>query len=337
MAKKRPAMSLELSAAKSAAEVAEIIGNAWIGYGLGDIKEGDGDSVTIELTTQPKTWKGAQKALWLKPKAKKGNETVYRMFNMDYELAVTADESKGEDKDTLHTILIRPITEVTTKEFSPYFNLIRLLHMAGQHNQLRHGSRYGSVAKVKRSLGKLADDPEAKQGYREQAVEQVKKYKNLVDMYGEEGARKLNSEQNIAFATPMDNVMSAITNSKAYQRLEEEQGKKYTWTYEATDWSAPKNPDGSRPKYKKELEGELSASHGRYLQQPKEAFARAYSQYVAVKSSDPKIKEELRVRQAKASKDNDFSDHWQDDDFKPIEKALDDFFIGLGLAKEYGS
>lgn len=52
-----------------------------------------------------------------------------------------------------------------------------------------------------------------------------------------------------------------------------------------------------------------------------EAFARAYAQYIAVRSGDKTMQAQIKSRQA---------DHWENRDFEPIARAFDSMFEELG-------
>jgi hypothetical protein len=73
----------------------------------------------------------------------------------------------------------------------------------------------------------------------------------------------------------------------------------------------------------------------KYLLEPREQFARAYSQYIADKSGDTKMKSELDSIRANKKEKNRiyYHDQWDDDDFKPISKAFDDLFLELNWVK----
>lgn len=58
-----------------------------------------------------------------------------------------------------------------------FFNLIRLMHQAGRHNQLSHGMRYSSASAVKAGLKKLRKDPTAYQKARVSARKKFAKAK----------------------------------------------------------------------------------------------------------------------------------------------------------------
>lgn len=68
-------------------------------------------------------------------------------------------------------------------------------------------------------------------------------------------------------------------------------------------------------------------AHVEYLLGPRELFARSYSQYVVVRSGDPKLRQELEK-----GLEPDYREQWHEDDFAPIADALDDLFDRLGWA-----
>ena len=65
-----------------------------------------------------------------------------------------------------------------------------------------------------------------------------------------------------------------------------------------------------------------ASAHIRYLLRFSETFARSYSQWVAVRSDDDSLLDELGRAQLQLS----YSEHWDSDDFQPIGAALDDLF-----------
>jgi hypothetical protein len=69
-----------------------------------------------------------------------------------------------------------------------------------------------------------------------------------------------------------------------------------------------------------------------YYLKPEEAYARAYSQYIATKSQDPTMLRELanmRTSDAKAGIER----QWDEADFRPILQAFDKLFASLGWIK----
>ena len=79
----------------------------------------------------------------------------------------------------------------------------------------------------------------------------------------------------------------------------------------------------------------LDRKYIRYLLQTKEIFARAYSQYIAIRSGDETLLNQLRYFQRK---DEEalvyYPEQWRDDDFNPIADAIDALFIKLGWMNE---
>jgi hypothetical protein len=71
--------------------------------------------------------------------------------------------------------------------------------------------------------------------------------------------------------------------------------------------------------------------YGRYLTQPWEAFARAYSQWVALRSGDQQMLAE--VKKHAPSSGNPFPAQWGEEEFKPIAAEFDRLFREHGLAK----
>lgn len=63
-----------------------------------------------------------------------------------------------------------------------------------------------------------------------------------------------------------------------------------------------------------------------YLASPHEAYARAYAQYIATKSNDPRIMQQFKAFRAQGIQQGV---QWGDQDFAPIAKAFDEHFAGL--------
>lgn len=63
-----------------------------------------------------------------------------------------------------------------------------------------------------------------------------------------------------------------------------------------------------------------------YLLDRRELWARSYTQYVATRSQDPNLLEWLRREQGHFS----YKEHWKDESFEPVAKAIDDIFEKLG-------
>ncbi len=69
----------------------------------------------------------------------------------------------------------------------------------------------------------------------------------------------------------------------------------------------------------------------RYLRnriKPEELFARAYAQYIAVRSASPVLTAQLETVQQLGGIDH--SRQWQDADFKEIQTAMDNLIGGMG-------
>lgn len=73
-----------------------------------------------------------------------------------------------------------------------------------------------------------------------------------------------------------------------------------------------------------------SPDHLRYLLSDKEVWARSYAQYVATRSGN----EAMLAQLAEQRKDQLYGERqWDDDDFQPIARAIDNLFQGLGWRK----
>ena len=73
-------------------------------------------------------------------------------------------------------------------------------------------------------------------------------------------------------------------------------------------------------------------THIDYLLRPREQFARTYAQWVATRTGDRTLLDQLAVFQG-AENYTLRAYQWPDDDFTPIGAALDDIFRERGLLK----
>lgn len=102
----RPEMSVELAKAKTAEDVAQIIADSWVGYGLEKTGDASGDEVKLVINTKPETFDGAMRYLWFKP-TDEGGGITWRMRGMPYEISTIR---KGER----HELTVRPLTQAAT-------------------------------------------------------------------------------------------------------------------------------------------------------------------------------------------------------------------------------
>ena len=71
---------------------------------------------------------------------------------------------------------------------------------------------------------------------------------------------------------------------------------------------------------------ELNDQHAMYLRNPKELWARSYAQYIARKSGDKILMEELE-KTIKCTYNDLYHAQWDTDDFAPIMEAMDQLFL----------
>ncbi|MCV5648931.1 hypothetical protein OFN55_40020, partial [Escherichia coli] len=69
--------------------------------------------------------------------------------------------------------------------------------------------------------------------------------------------------------------------------------------------------------------------YANYLLDPSELWARSYAQYIARKSGDPAMREEL-AEMLRARAGLNLYALWEDEEFAPIMKEMDDLFRSLG-------
>ena len=77
----------------------------------------------------------------------------------------------------------------------------------------------------------------------------------------------------------------------------------------------------------------LQEKNIKYFTSNHEMFARAYAQYIATKSGDPKMLEQLRKRQGVPTEGARYPDQWDDDDFIPVGQEIEKLFIKVGWIK----
>jgi hypothetical protein len=78
---------------------------------------------------------------------------------------------------------------------------------------------------------------------------------------------------------------------------------------------------------KKAQAEDARSTYYEYLAGESETFARAFTQYVAIKSGDPALISQLQMGQK-----GTVPKFWSDDEFKPIMAEFDKMFIDLGWA-----
>lgn len=80
------------------------------------------------------------------------------------------------------------------------------------------------------------------------------------------------------------------------------------------------------PEYKNLKSKEGNNDYVDYLLDRRELWARSYTQYVATRSQDPTLLEWLQREQLHYS----YKEHWKDESFEPVAKAIDGIFEKLG-------
>ena len=82
----------------------------------------------------------------------------------------------------------------------------------------------------------------------------------------------------------------------------------------------------------KEIEKAVGPAH--YLMKPPELLARAYTQYIVRKSSDPGLIGELVILKFASTLTVEVNKQWSEESFRPVEAAFDRLFKGLGWQKD---
>jgi len=77
----------------------------------------------------------------------------------------------------------------------------------------------------------------------------------------------------------------------------------------------------------------LTTKSKSYLKSNHEIFARAYSQYIAVKSKNPEMLADLKTRQGKPENGKPYPVQWDDDDFIPLYNEIETIFKQIGWLK----
>ena len=139
------------------------------------------------------------------------------------------------------------------------------------------------------------------------------------DAFGSDRATHPNETIRGKAPAPMAKLMDSIDKSPPIGKLKDmrENPDKYAVPIEGMNYSY--KPD---------------ARHIDYLSSPKERFARAYSQWIALRSKDPEMRRELDVVRDRESKAKlPYPDQWTDEEFEPIAAAFDDMFREMGWLK----
>lgn len=108
----------------------------------------------------------------------------------------------------------------------------------------------------------------------------------------------------------VQNVMNAIIKSKSYRQLKNNMDKNIAVLNKELELT-------HSAKRQKKLLAELEKF--KYPTSNHELFARSYAQFIASKPGNGKIREELEYRRSREN----LPMQWPDDDFKPINKAMD--------------
>jgi SPP1 gp7 family putative phage head morphogenesis protein len=76
----------------------------------------------------------------------------------------------------------------------------------------------------------------------------------------------------------------------------------------------------------------IDGEYLRYLTKPEEIWARAYAQYITLRSGDPTMRNQLNVLRQRLGQVY-YPSQWDDDDFEPIAEAMDRLMLRLGWRK----
>lgn len=121
-------------------------------------------------------------------------------------------------------------------------------------------------------------------------------------------------------SAPMNRLTDMHQNPKKYQRKK---------SYTMPEYSLP---DGRVfPAVTKEYDWSVDMRYVRYLRDAPEGFARSYTQYVATRSNNTKMLDDLYKH---AGKDVDYPTQWTAKEFEPIAKAFDELFEKIGWVEK---
>jgi hypothetical protein len=116
----------------------------------------------------------------------------------------------------------------------------------------------------------------------------------------------------------MDAVLDAARASRATSTIASRRAVGYV--------TVP-TPDGGSVDY------DVSRKYINYLLDDAEIWARAYAQYIAIRSGDSVMKAQLDRERDRSVANVVFPRHWEDDDFAPIAARIDALFLKLGWIK----
>lgn len=108
--------------------------------------------------------------------------------------------------------------------------------------------------------------------------------------------------------------LNAARNSMAFQRIDDLANRRVNL------------------RYKNDLAREFRADwrHCQYLKEPVELWARSYAQYIAKRSGSTVLLDEIQTALTAAADGYGYPTQWEDDDFAPIEAAIDALFRKKG-------
>src|SRR5207248_2525079 len=78
----------------------------------------------------------------------------------------------------------------------------------------------------------------------------------------------------------------------------------------------------------------VHVEHVADLLDPVEIWARSYSQYITLRSQRPELLASLEAFRTRAPLAMYYPQQWEDDDFEPIDEAIDRLFRRLGWRRQ---
>lgn len=122
----------------------------------------------------------------------------------------------------------------------------------------------------------------------------------------------------VIYGTPIEpevaNVVQALRSSRAAQRIGDLMAGRDQLRY-ANDATKTYGAD---------------FKYCQYLRSDIELWARGYAQYIAVRSKNPSMLESVKKAVDGAASGAAYPSQWEDDDFAPIAKAIDELFLSKG-------
>jgi hypothetical protein len=130
--------------------------------------------------------------------------------------------------------------------------------------------------------------------------------------------------KNPDYKATVERFWEVVDRTDSIRRLDELKTKGGTVKMEVSSDSGYLGLEGEKTKV---VDVPADGRYVRYLARRDEVWARAYSQYVATRSSSSVLKSELTERQGR---NDGYPAMWSDEDFAPVADAIDNLFKTMG-------